>query len=330
MPITLAQAKVGMANKVDQQVIDNFRRSSILLDKLTFDDCVSPGTGGSTLTYGYTRTKTPATATFRNLNSEYSAQEAVREELSVKLKIFGGKFSIDRVIAETSGFVDEVDYQLQEKTIAATSLFNYTVINGSDALNDGFDGLNVALVGSSTEKGTSSYIDLSTAANLDSNYKTFLDSLDDFLSELNGQPSFLMGNNKLITKIKAVARRAGYLTQSEDAFGKKVDSYNGIPLLDLGFYTDINGGVVRERPVVNIETRTVSSSSISGLTDLYAPVLGIQGFHGVSLKGGKIINTYLPDAKGPGAVKDGEVEMVAAVALKATRAAGVLRNIKVQ
>ena len=35
MPITLAQAKVGMANHVDQQVIDQFRRGSMPLEALT-------------------------------------------------------------------------------------------------------------------------------------------------------------------------------------------------------------------------------------------------------------------------------------------------------
>ena len=57
MAITLAQAKVGMADKVDQNVIDTFRRSSLLLDKLTFDNSISPGTGGSTLSYGYVQLK---------------------------------------------------------------------------------------------------------------------------------------------------------------------------------------------------------------------------------------------------------------------------------
>ena len=55
MALTLAEAKVGMADKVDQNVIDEFRRASLLLDMLTFDDSVSPGTSGSTLTYGYMR-----------------------------------------------------------------------------------------------------------------------------------------------------------------------------------------------------------------------------------------------------------------------------------
>ena len=70
MAITLAQAKVGMANKVDIAVIDMLGRKSFLLDRLTFDDAVSPGTGGSTLTYGYLQLNTPSTASVRNINSE--------------------------------------------------------------------------------------------------------------------------------------------------------------------------------------------------------------------------------------------------------------------
>ena len=44
MPITLEEAKVGMADKVDQAVVDTFRRESLLLERLIFDDAVSPGT----------------------------------------------------------------------------------------------------------------------------------------------------------------------------------------------------------------------------------------------------------------------------------------------
>ena len=37
MALTLAEAKVGYADKVEQNVIEEFRRSSILLDKLTLN-----------------------------------------------------------------------------------------------------------------------------------------------------------------------------------------------------------------------------------------------------------------------------------------------------
>jgi hypothetical protein len=140
----------------------------------------------------------------------------------------------------------------------------------------------------------------------------------------------LMGNSKLITKIKALARRAGYLTSSEDGFGRTVTGYDGIPLVDLGYF--YNGTTTV--PVVPIESRDLDGAganpAIAGLTDLYAVSLGMDGFHGVSPTGNGVIQTFLPDFKAPGAVKTGEVEMVAAVALKATRKAGVLRNIKVQ
>lgn len=325
MPITLAEAKVGMADKVDQQVIDEFRRASFLLDQMIFDNSVSPGTGGSTLVYGYQRLITPSTAGFRDINEEYAANEAKRQEITAKLKIFGGAFEIDRVIQDTSGSIDELNFQLQEKIKAARNLFHYTVINGDSAVDaKAFDGLDKALTGTDTEVNTDAVIDVSTEAGLNDNKYALLDLIDDFLSELDGRPTMLLGNSKLITKIKSVARRAGYLTQSEDAFGRTVSGYDGIPLVDMGYYYNGSATV----PCVPIVTRTVGTEQ-TGLTDLYAVSLGLDGFHGASPTGNKIIRTYLPDFNAPGAVKKGEVEMVAAVVLKATRKAGVLRNIKV-
>lgn len=325
MPVTLAQAKVGMADHVDQQVIDNFRRGSQLLDALTFDNCVSPGTGGSTLTYGYTQIKTPATAAFRELNTEYTPKEADREKKTVELKIFGGIFQVDRVLANTTnGQINEVQFQLQEKINATINLFHYTAING-DKGTAGFDGLDKMLVDTSTElnKDTTGVIDLSSASAIDTNYKNMLDMVDALLAELDGMPTMFMANGALITKIKACARRAGYLTPAEDAFGRTVETYNGIPLVDLQYYFDGS----TETPVVPIVTR---NESVTGLTDLYAVRFGLDGFHAVSPMGGKIINTTLPDFSTAGAVKSGDVEMVAATVLKKTRAAGVLRNVKVK
>jgi len=320
MAITLAEAKVGMADKVDQQVVDEFRRSSLLLDALTFDDSVSPGTGGSTLTYGYVKLLTPATAGFRALNSEYTAQEAKRTKATADLKIFGGSAQLDRVLQATSGAINEMSFQLEQKVKGATNLFHNAVINGdATQAEDEFDGLDTMLTGSSTEYNTTTAVDLSTSANLDTNYKAFLDMLDEFLSGLDGVPGMLMGNAKLLTKIRSAARRAGYLTQSEDAFGRKVQGYNGVPLVDLGYY--YNGTTT---------VPTVAIDGTAGTTDLYAAAFGLDAFHAVSPAGGKLINTYLPDLTQPGAVKKVEVEMVAAVVLKNSRKAGVFRKIKVQ
>ena len=328
MPVTLAQAKVAMATPFEQTVVDEFRRESFLMDQLTFDNAVSPGTGGSNLVYGYTQLKTPATAQFRDINQEYTPNEAERSDKTVKLKIFGGSYQIDRVIQDTSGQINEAAFQASQKIKAAANLFHNTVINGDSAVNAlEFDGLNKLLTGTSTELGTNKILDLTDPA---LGKYDLLDYLDEFLSELTGKPTMIMGNSKLINKIKSQARKAGYFTQSEDAFGRKVDGYDGIPFLDLGYFASVSDGTASTRPIVDNVSRQVGAETITGLTDLYAVSLGLDGFHGITPTGDNAgIRAYLPNFNSPGVVKTGDVEMVAGVALKATRKAGVLRNIKV-
>ena len=93
-------------------------------------------------------------------------------------------YTIDRVLAAAGGFVDEVDVQTRQMIRAAQTLFNATVINGNTTSNAAaFDGLSKALTGKSTEynaQSGSANVDLS-ASNIDSNYKTFLDKLDEFI-----------------------------------------------------------------------------------------------------------------------------------------------------
>lgn len=326
MPVTLAEAKVGMSDKVDQNIIDEFRRSSLLLDMLTFDDSVSPGTGGSTLTYGYIRLKSPSTVTTRKINTEYTPGEAKREEATAKVIILGGSFQVDRVIAETGGAVDEIDFQLKEKTKAGCNYFHNLVINGSAAasgtgyITDTFDGLKKILSGSETE--ITSEIDLSTSELVDANYNAFLDELDAFISTLADKPDILLMNNKMLTKTRSAARRAGYYDRSKDDFGRVVETYNGIPMMDVGEY--YNG----TKTVEVVETSAPSTTAY-GVTDIYAVKLGLDAFHGISVDGGYMLHTYLPDLEAPGAVKTGEVELLAGAVLKNSKKAGVLKGIKI-
>lgn len=325
MPITLAEAKVGMADKVDRQVVDMFRRSSLLLDRLTFDNAISPGTGGSTLTYGYTQLKTPSTAAVRAINSEYTANEAKREKKTTQAIIMGGSFEVDRVIQDTSGAIDELVFQADEKIKATANFFTNCVINGTAAGNAAagkpagtFDGLKKLLAGASTEY--TSTADLSTSANTDSNYNQFLDELDEFISGLDGMPDMLLMNRKMLSKLRGIARRAGYYDSTKDDFGRVVETYNGIELMDAGdFYDGSN--------TVSIVADTAASANTFGTSDIYAVKFGLDAFHGISPTGTKVITSYMPDLTLPGAVKKGEVELVAGVALKNTLKAGHMKGI---
>lgn len=320
MAITLAEASKNVQDALQMGVIDEFRKSNWILDNLTFDDAVSPTGGGATLTYSYTRLKTQPTAQFREINKEYTPSEVTKERHSVDLKVFGGSYQIDRVIANMGGIVSEVELQQAQKIKAAQALFNDTFINGDSGVDSkAFDGLEKALVGSSTEynTGDSNIIDLSNSASITANYMTFLDMLDEFLTGLDGTPSFIAGNSKLIAKLRACARRASMYQVTKNDWGQQVEAYGNIPFVDLGAKAGSNEDVIK-------------TDAIKGTTSLYVARLGLDGLHGVSIAGVSPVQTWLPDFSTSGAVKTGEVEMNAAIALKASKAAGAFRNLKVK
>lgn len=314
MAVTLAQARLNVTDDLQAGIIDEFAKSSYIMNNIPFADVVSPVGGGATLTYSYTRQVTQPTAGFRKINSEYETHEVEKQRYSTDLKVFGGAFEVDRIIAGMGGIVDEVTWQAQQKVKAASALFSDTIINGNSSTDaDVFDGIDVALTGSATEV-TDHEIDLSTSANVQTNYMEFIDTLDEFLAMLDGQPDALLMNAKMKAKMNAIARRAGLYQMTKDNYGKNVDTFAGIPLVDLGTKAASNDPIV---------------ATSGGKTSIYAVRFGMDAFHAVSMAGQAPVKIWLPDYTTEGAVKRGEVEMVAGCALKTTKSCGVLRNIKV-
>ncbi len=325
MAMTLADMKAGMTDKVAKQVVDIFLRESEILQLLTFDNAVSPQ-GGSTLTYSYMQKKLPSMAAFRPLYGEYTASEATMEQKHADLKIFGGKFNMDRVLKQAEGKYNNMEFQIREHVQATVSLFHHTLINGDATTNkDEFDGLDKMLAGTATEYNTAGVIDVSTMTLLKENSDQLYEELRRLIK--NTKADALLMNGDMILKIETMARILGYKTESEEAFGRKVTSMDGIRFMDLGNHYTISGGV----PVANSCVKAgLTRDAGSGLTDIYAVKFDVNdGFHAASLTGGSAITQYLPDFNQPGPVKDGEVEMVAATILKNTAHAGVLRNIKI-
>ena len=269
---------------------------------------------------------TPSVAEGRKLNSEYTAGEAIRTAKAINLKIFGGAFEVDRVIEGTAA-KSEISFQLKQKSKATANKFHNDFINGKSTKNGKadtdatpFDGLDALCTGLSTEYKPTEAVDLSTVDAIETNAYTFTFQLDTWLATLSQKPDALLCNSKMATALKYIAKKMNYYTQSKDDFGKGVDAYDGIPIIDMGKYYD--GSSHKTVDVVGTDAKT-------GTTAIYAVCFGLDAVHAVSPKGGKLINTYLPNLSQPGAVKKGEVEMVAGIVLKDSTKAGVFRNIKV-
>ncbi|MFC9934586.1 major capsid protein [Glutamicibacter sp. NPDC127525] len=311
MPVTLAQASQNAQTDLDTAIIDEFRTND-LMELVTFDDVVNPAGGGATLTYGYRRLVTPGEAAFRAINSEYVPKEATTEQFTTELKVLGGSFQIDRVLANIGPAAsNEVALQSSQKIKAVQAKFGEAVILGDSAVDaDSFDGLSKALTGSSTEDST--VRDWSGPMTQALAFKILTD-VDDLLASLDGAAGALVGNQRTIQLIKAAARYANQATQTVGPRDTTIISYYDARLVDAGLKSG------SAAPVIPIT---------AGVTDLYAIRFGLDGFHGLSTLGGQIINYYAPDFTTPGAVKTGEVEMgPVGVALKKTKAAGVFRGI---
>lgn len=334
MPVTLTEAKKNAQTDLDVAVIDEFRKETAILDTLIFDDAVNPAGGGATLTYGYRRLTAQRSAGFRAINTEYTPEHVTTTQYFTDLVPLGGSFEVDRVVAKVGPAASgAVALNLQQTIKATVTKFQDAVINGDTAVDaNGFDGLDKALTGSTTESGTGAVTDW---RDFDTNARAehkALDVIDEFLSLLDGTPTVILGNAKALARVRAAARRAGMYTKNPlddlvGANGRPIvrEQYGDIVFMDPGNKPGTNN------PIIPIVTRTVATVSTAGLTDLYAYRVAQDGFHGVSTAGGQLVQTYLPDFNTPKAVKYGEVEMgPVSVALKSTKAAAVLRNVRVQ
>jgi hypothetical protein len=311
MTITLLQAQELSQEKLTNFVIDEFRKSA-LLDALPFDNTVKPQ-GGESMVYSYNRVTTQPTAAGRAINTEYTPQNTVTTRYNVDLKVFGGSFNLDRVIIKHEfQVVSHVQFQLEQKIKAARALFHDWFINGDDTDPLQFDGLDVALTGSSTEYTPAADIDLSTSALIDTNWKVFLDALRRMRALLDGAPSIYLMNSDMYSVFQSVMDRAGINLLSKENYGDEVSVWGPSLVMSLGDKPGTSDSII---------------PTTAGATSIFAARLGLDGVHGVSPEGNTLVDTYLPDMTLPGAVKLGEVEMVSAIAIKATKAAGVLRDV---
>lgn len=314
MPITLAQAQNLSQSKLVQTVIDEFRKSA-LLDQMIWDN-TAKATGGTSLSYTYNRVTTLPTAAPRAINTEYTPQEPATTPVTVMLKIFGGSYQIDRALEQNEEQVmDLVEFLQSQKIQAATALFHDMFINGDSGSNASeFDGLDKLITGSGTDYTPAETIDLSTSAAMDANWKKYTDALRALRAKMDGAPTLYLMNSEMFARHQAVMDRAGINLTSKDNYGDEVLQWGRSLIMSLG---DKPG---TSNPIIGVD---------EGATDIFAVRLGLDGVHGVSPDGTGIIHTYLPNFSSSGAVKTGEVEMIAAMALKATRAAGVVRGIKI-
>jgi hypothetical protein len=123
-----------------------------------------------------------------------------------------------------------------------------------------FEGLDSMLAGTATEFNASGVIDLSTIAQTKANADEFYEAITKLIRNTNADALLLNGD--MIAKIQTVARVLGYKTESEEAFGKKIATIDGVALLDMkNHYTVADGAAVASEigTILGISTQKASA-----------------------------------------------------------------------
>jgi hypothetical protein len=221
MPLTLVEAAKLAANNGETKraaVISMFARESSLLAAMPFNNIAGNA-------YGYDREGSLPSVAFRGINEAYTESVGVINPLVEALKIGGGDLDVDMAILKTQGEgVRAKHEQLKVKALAAE--VTRVIIKGDSTSNPReFDGWQVRI-----PSGSSQLIPAGATSGGDALSLAVLDAAIDATSG----PTHIVANKTVRRLIQAAARTpaiAGYVTYSFNEFGRRVTTYNGLPIL---------------------------------------------------------------------------------------------------
>ena len=237
MALTLLEASKQVESDVKRSaIIEMFARESALMNAMSFIDV----TGGA---YTYVQEgKLPGVA-FRGFNESYSESVGVVNPQAEVLRIAGGDLDVDIALVKTHG--QEVRDTREAMKVKSLSLnIAGQFINGDSLANPRvFDGLKNRLTGYQllTNSGASGGGALSLA------------KLDQLIDRVDNATHLVMSKEQR-TWLTGSARAtgvAGYITWDLDEFGKKVASYQGLPIVIADYdetgakilpYTEVGSG----------------------------------------------------------------------------------------
>lgn len=255
MALTLAQSAVLSENDLQRGVIETFVQESPVLDRLP----LMPIQGNA---YAYNEEATLPGVEFRAVNAAYAESTGTVNQRTESLVILGGDADVDTFIVQTRGNLnDQRATQTAMKVKAASYKFQDTFINGDVAVDaNSFDGLKKRLTGAQViAAGTNGVGPVAGGHD-------FFDALDALIAAVNGGPDVLYTNATIRARIMSSARRLGGADFMNEALtNKRVPTYNGIPILDIGTKAD-------GTPIIPM-TETQGTSNAAG--SVYAVRFGL-------------------------------------------------------
>lgn len=312
MALTLEEAAKLSQNQLQRGVLETFVQESTILDRLRLIPVE-----GNAFAYNV-EASLPGTA-FRDVNEAYDESTGTVNQATETLKILGGDADVDVYIAKTrSNLNDERAIQNRMKVKSAVYSFHNEVFNGDVTVNaKGFDGLKKRLTGAQVIDAATNGLPVLGAD--DNARHAFLDKLDEAIAAVDS-PEAIYANRMIRAKIKSSARRLGKWDQSRDDFGKTIEYYDGLPLLDPGTQSDGSTLILPQTETQGTAAGTTSSIYVVGFSDNEAE----QGVAGITNGGVQVRDLGEIDVK---PVYRTRIEFYCGMAVFGGRAASRLRGV---
>jgi len=225
MALTLSEAAKVSQNDVTRGVIEVVADSPIL-DRLPFVETYGPA-------HVINQENSIGTASFRALNGSYTENTGSFTQKTFTLAYLGTDSDLDKaVVRDLSNLNDQRALQLAMAAKRVRNSFSDALING-DGNSNTFVGIDAQAVAYGNVQGaTGNGIKVYGSAGADR--QAFFMALQDLLSAVDGSANALLVNTATLSKIKAAARLDTAYTETVDAFGRTVATFDGVPFIDMG------------------------------------------------------------------------------------------------
>lgn len=258
MALTLVEAaKLETGDAVRSAIIELYAGSSSILANLPFENIA-----GNALKYN--REGALPGVGFRGVNEAYTPSTGILNPITESLVIAGGDLDVDKFIVDTMGANQRSTHEAM-KVRALGLAWTAKFIKGDTASDPReFDGLQVRVTGNqkivagSTANGSA----LSLA------------KLDEAIDQTLNATHLIM-NKAMARRLSAAARLTtvgGYVTYTQDAFGRRVMNYNDLPILTV----DLDNAGTSILPFTE-----AASSGTATATSIYVVAMGADGVTGL-------------------------------------------------
>lgn len=294
-------AKLNSGDVVRATIIEHFARSSELLRAAQFIDVQ----GGA---YVYNMEGQLGASAFRGVGQGYTPSAGIVNPETERLRIIGGELDVDLATLKISGENVRSQYELM-KVKSISLAIGAAMINGNSLNNPlEFDGLRQRIGGSQ----------LVEAGGTDGGDPLSIQKLYELIDAVDN-PTHLIMSKKMRALMSGAAHDTGvggYISFTEDEFGRKVSTFDGLPIL----VTDYD----------NFGNQIVDFNEVGGTgatetaTSIYAASMGPGGV--IGLQNGTMDVRDLGELQTQPVMRT-RVEWLVGMAVEGQRSAARLRGI---